>query len=104
MPLIRTLRHATAALPLICASGLACADDLAAPSWCSLTSAQASQPDAARLLARASRQLAAQPHPLPRLHTEGTLPHQGIYDDSVAAARDFPLMREAALACSPYSG
>lgn len=38
------------------------------------------------------------PHALAQLHTEGTLPHQGIYDQSVEAAKDFELMRNAALA------
>lgn len=100
-----SLIPAAASIGLICATLFIAPDAGAAgaslsPSgqWCKVSAADASQPDAARLLARASRQLAAQPHPLPRLHTEGTLPHQGIYDDSVAAARDFPLMREAALA------
>jgi len=51
-----------------------------------------------KLLARASLQLTRTPQPMVRLHTEGTIPHQGIYDQSVSAARDFPLMRDAALA------
>ncbi|SMC20320.1 Alginate lyase [Andreprevotia lacus DSM 23236] len=38
-----------------------------------------------------------QPRAQPRLHTEGTLPHQGIYDQSVAAKQDFPRMRNLAL-------
>ncbi|CAN7149476.1 alginate lyase family protein [Trinickia sp. LjRoot230] len=43
-------------------------------------------------------QLAAQPKPLARLHTEGTLAHEGIYDASVEAEQDLGLMRDAALA------
>jgi Alginate lyase len=38
------------------------------------------------------------PHPLRRLHTEGTLPHEGIYDESVAAEQELDLMRDTALA------
>ncbi|WP_425511378.1 alginate lyase family protein [Pararobbsia alpina] len=38
------------------------------------------------------------PHPLPRLHTEGTLPHEGIHDESVVAERELDLMRDTALA------
>lgn len=51
-----------------------------------------------RLLNHAAQYISAEPHPLSRLHTEGTLPHQGIWDESVLAKRDFPLMRDAALA------
>ncbi len=36
--------------------------------------------------------------PLAKLHTEGTLPHEGIYDESVEAEKDLGLMRDAALA------
>ncbi|MHC1479014.1 alginate lyase family protein [Frateuria aurantia] len=38
------------------------------------------------------------PAPLPTIHTEGTLPHQGIHDQSTEARRDLLLMRSAALA------
>jgi len=37
-------------------------------------------------------------HALPRLHTEGTLPHEGIYDQSKEAEQDLDLLRDAALA------
>jgi hypothetical protein len=70
----------------------------AAHDWCDVSPAQSSDPAAVKLMARATRHLTQTPHPLPRLHTEGTLPHQGIYDESVVAARDFPLVRDAALA------
>nr|WP_104656760.1 alginate lyase family protein [Ralstonia insidiosa] len=69
-----------------------------ARDWCSVSPAQSGDPAAAKLIVRATQHLGQTPHPLPRLHTEGTLPHQGIYDESVAAARDFPVMRDAALA------
>lgn len=38
------------------------------------------------------------PTPLQRVHTEGTLPHQGIYDESASSKYDLKLMQEAALA------
>jgi hypothetical protein len=38
------------------------------------------------------------PHPVMHLHTEGTLPHEGIYDQSVAAEEELDLMRDTALA------
>lgn len=65
---------------------------------CAVTPAAEGQAAAKRVLASASKNLAATPHPIARMHTEGTLPHQGIYDETVAAQRDFPIMRDAALA------
>ena len=40
----------------------------------------------------------ATPHPMAHVHTEGTLPHMGIRDQSIAAERDWPGMLHAALA------
>jgi hypothetical protein len=40
----------------------------------------------------------ALPHPIPHVHTEGTLPHMGIRDQSLEAERDWPAMLNAALA------
>ncbi|KMZ11599.1 hypothetical protein BHUM_05803 [Candidatus Burkholderia humilis] len=39
-----------------------------------------------------------QPKARAKLHTEGTLSHEGIYDESVEAEKDLGLMRDAALA------
>jgi hypothetical protein len=39
-----------------------------------------------------------QPKAVAKLHTEGTLPHEGLYDQSVDAEKDLDLMRDAALA------
>ncbi|MGC7527318.1 alginate lyase family protein, partial [Pandoraea pneumonica] len=47
--------------------------------WRRVSPAQSGDPAAAKLIARATEHLGQTPHPLPRLHTEGTLPHQGIY-------------------------
>jgi len=60
----------------------------------------AGEPNASarHLLAAAAQHLDDQPHAMARVHTEGTLPHQGIRDDSIAAERDWPLARQAALA------
>ena len=53
---------------------------------------------ARRILAAAERHLDDKPHALAHVHTEGTLPHQGIRDESIEAERDWPLARQAALA------
>lgn len=38
------------------------------------------------------RNIKRKPNPLTSLHTEGTLPHHGIYDESVNAEKDFDIM------------
>jgi hypothetical protein len=40
----------------------------------------------------------AVPHAMAHVHTEGTLPHMGIRDQSIEAERDWPVMLHAALA------
>jgi hypothetical protein len=50
------------------------------------------------LIRQASEGLKAAPHPLPVLHTEGTLPHAGIRDESEAAEKDWPIMIALAFA------
>ena len=53
----------------------------------------------ARAMVRdADAALALTPHPLAQLHTEGTLPHQGIRDQSIEAERDFPMAQSLAFA------
>ncbi|WP_455929730.1 alginate lyase family protein [Pseudomonas fluorescens] len=64
----------------------------------SLCQPAAANPAANALLANAQRHLADQPAPLPHVHTEGTLPNHGIREQSIAAEKDWPLMRQAALA------
>lgn len=66
--------------------------------WCSVAAVGNVPPAALKLIERARLHLGDMPHPLLRMHTEGTLPHQGIYDESLNAAHDFTVMREAALA------
>jgi hypothetical protein len=65
---------------------------------CAVSPEMAGQAAAVRVLASASKNLSATPHAIARMHTEGTLPHQGIRDESEAAQADFPIMRDAALA------
>ncbi|RMD00969.1 alginate lyase [Aquitalea palustris] len=64
-------------------------------NWCS---PQPGLPAAISLQQRASRQLDIPPAPLAHIHTEGSLPHQGIFDQSVKAKRDWEHMRDFALA------
>ncbi|KAF2407049.1 Alginate lyase [Pseudomonas antarctica] len=64
----------------------------------SLCQPATSNPMSKALLAAAQRHLADHPNPLPHLHTEGTLPHHGIREQSSAAEKDWPVMRQAALA------
>ncbi len=46
----------------------------------------------------AAREATREPHAMARVHVEGTLPHQGIYDESALALRDLPAARDLALA------
>jgi hypothetical protein len=74
----------------------------AAMNFCAAPAMQTSErtsaaPAAQGLVARVVGRLNDQPKPLAHLHTEGTLPHEGIYDQSVAAEQDLALMRDAAL-------
>lgn len=64
----------------------------------SLCQPAAANPAANALLAAAQRHLADRPVPLPHVHTEGTLPNHGIREQSIVAEKDWPLMRQAALA------
>ncbi len=67
---------------------------VASPStaWCMAGKAAPS------LLHRAEAALTQPPTPLAQIHTEGTLPHQGIFDQSVKAKQDWFRMRDLALA------
>ncbi|MFC5429171.1 alginate lyase family protein [Paraburkholderia denitrificans] len=55
-------------------------------------------PGVKTLVAQVAARVNDMPHPVATLHTEGTLPHEGIYDRSVEAANELDLMRDAALA------
>ncbi|HEV3104403.1 MAG TPA: alginate lyase family protein [Trinickia sp.] len=74
----------------------------AAMNFCAAPALQTSErtnaePPAQALMRSVSARLNDQPKPLERLHTEGTLPHEGIYDQSIEAEKDLDLMRDAAL-------
>ena len=74
----------------------------AAMNFCAAPAMQTSErtsaaPAVQALVKSVAARLNDQPRPLARLHTEGTLPHEGIYDQSVEAERDLELMRDAAL-------
>jgi hypothetical protein len=61
-------------------------------------SAQAANPAAEEVIARARAALDRPPGAIPKLHTEGTLPGHGIRDISIAAKRDHPIVLDLALA------
>ena len=68
-----------------------------AGDWCSVPPAKAAQylPDVTK---RLQPLLDSQPQPMAIMHTEGTLPHQGIRDQSIEARKQLPIMRDAAYA------
>lgn len=96
-----TIALLTAALPL---SGLpVSASAQTAPNWCPVGAADGK--DALPALIRELQpKLDSQPAPLAHVHTEGTLPHKGIRDESIQAERDWPVMRNAALAWRAGAG
>ncbi len=74
----------------------------AAMNLCAAPALQTSErtnaaPGVEALMKSVAARLNEVPKPLARLHTEGTLPHKGIYDESVEAEKDLYLMRDAAL-------
>lgn len=75
----------------------------AAMNFCAAPALQTSErtnadPGVKALVADVQAHVNDTPHPLAKLHTEGTLPHEGIYDQSVEAEKELDLMRNAALA------
>ena len=66
-----------------------------AASWCS----DSPEPDAViqALQHEVNKNTSDQPRAIEGIHTEGTLPHQGIWAESVEARKDLPLMRDLAL-------
>jgi len=71
---------------------------LLGPALVARLPSSAATPDGRSLLRAANAALARAPHPLPVVHTEGTLPHHGIRDESVVAERDWPAMLALAFA------
>ena len=74
-----------------------------AGDWCSVPPAEAALylPDVTN---RLQPLLDSQPQPMAVMHTEGTLPHQGIRDQSIEARKQLPLMRDAAYAWRAGAG
>jgi hypothetical protein len=75
----------------------------AAMNFCAAPGLQTSErtnadPGVKALVSNVQAHLNEEPHALARLHTEGTLPHEDIYDQSVEAEKDLDLLRDAALA------
>jgi hypothetical protein len=70
--------------------------------WCPLVSPAASaanKPDATDgAMAEVARHLHDRPHPMVHVHTQGSLPHQGIHDESVRAEQDWTIALHAAVA------
>lgn len=64
----------------------------------STTCLAARPPSAAALTQAVAHPPAPEPQALAVIHTEGTLPHTGIHDESAAAVRDFGYLLDLALA------
>ncbi|MFO1183466.1 MAG: alginate lyase family protein [Bauldia sp.] len=86
---------AFALLPRTAAAGLTGLPS-AAPKGAAAAEAARAQM-AAYALRSARRWIDRAPQPMPVVHTEGTLPHQGIYDQSVEAKKDWQATRDLAL-------
>lgn len=77
---------------LIAVTILVSAPGMAAP-WCVNAKAERLLP----LRNEVKKNLSPESRAVERVHTEGTLPHQGIWDQSVEAKKDWPVMRDLAL-------
>ncbi|WP_443747214.1 alginate lyase family protein [Asticcacaulis solisilvae] len=82
---------------------LAAARSAHAGDWCSVSPAEAAQSLPA-VTKRLQPLLDSQPRPMAVMHTEGTLPHQGIRDQSIEARKQLPIMRDAAYAWRAGAG
>jgi len=71
---------------------------LISPAVIDRLKSEAATPTALHLIKEADKDLGQTPDPLPRVHTAGTLPHQGIWDQSVAAKKDWTRMLTLGLA------
>ena len=71
---------------------------LLAPAVVARLPQAAATPEAQAIVRAANGALAKPPHPLPVAHVEGTHPQHGIYDETLAAQRDWPAMLNFALA------
>ena len=88
----------TSALSAIVRSSLAMAVVLDASAAAPVDASDVPPAVAAAVAVRLRPMLDSQPAPLAHVHTEGTLPHRGIRDESIAAERQLSVMRDAAIA------
>ncbi|MDQ7979061.1 alginate lyase family protein [Paraburkholderia sp. SARCC-3016] len=104
---VRTMQfrnHRMLAWAVACVASMLCLPQArAAMNFCAAPALQSSErtssdPGVKALVANVQAHLNDSPRALPKLHTEGTLPHEGIYDQSKAAEQDLELLRDAALA------
>lgn len=90
------LAGAVVALP----TGAVAADPpfaLVAPQSAASLFGLAATPMGVYALRSAQRSVTRAPQPMPVVHTEGTLPHEGIYDQSAEAKRDWQAALDASL-------
>ncbi len=71
---------------------------LISPAVAASLKAQRKTAEAGKIVRDADAALKQTPHPMERVHTEGTLPGKGIHDESAAAEKDWPLTLELAFA------
>ena len=71
---------------------------LLSPERLALLPARASSSEGKSVLRAAQAAWQRRPSPLPVIHVEGTLPHQGIHDQSALAKKDWDLLRDLGLA------
>ena len=99
----RRMQAIQATFALLAASAIGSTAAHAAMNFCAAPAMQSSErtnadPGVKALVAMVQSHVNDQPKARAKLHTEGTLPHEGIYDESVEAEKDLGLMRDAALA------
>jgi hypothetical protein len=92
-----------AMIAALAASAISAPSAVAAMNFCAAPAMQNSErtnadPGVKALVQMVQSRLNDQPKARATLHTEGTLPHQGIRDESEEAEKDLGLMRDAALA------
>lgn len=106
VPKVRVVRKAwriPALVTAFAATALTSQSVFAAMNFCAAPAMQNSErtnadPGVRALVKEVQTHLNDQPKARATLHTEGTLPHQGIRDESQEAEKDLGLMRDAALA------
>ena len=101
--LVRKAWHVPAMIAAFAATTMTTQTAWAAMNFCAAPAMQNSErtnadPGVKALVQMVQSHLNDAPKARAKLHTEGTLPGQGIHDESVEAEKDLALMRDAALA------